>query len=443
MPGRGTPVRVVPRLAGEQGAAYVPAVLPAVGHPPSSMRWLGWWRRATIVLTLLGVAVQAALAPGRWPVAEGIAWIVALAVLDAAETLLLRRYRPRAWMAPVHVAVNLAFLAKFIWLFRGGDHPGMVLLILHVGATSMILARRWALATAVAITGLYGWAVFEAPRLVPLSDPLPPEMLGRMVAQVLTFAVAAATVAWFVTEVQRTIGDRESRLQAALEEHSSSARLAALGVQAAGIAHELGTPLSSIDMLAAEAQAYPDDAAEALTTLRAQVLRCRDILNRVRDQSARTVGAEIEGVGLALRDWVGEWSSAGLGRGDIVVDIPFEVDMAGCKGAADDWRAVVWTGLDNALRAGAPVTVRARRNGAAVTVEIDDSGPGPSPEMEVRAGEAFFTSWPGGGGRGLGLYVARTFARRVGGDVVLRRREGGGGRLEIRLGTLGATPGAP
>ncbi len=390
----------------------------------------------TILLLALGLGAEGVAAPGEFPVAEGAAWLLTLGAVDLAENALLRRVRAQEWMALAHVAVNLAVLGRLAWVFCAGDHPSLLLLILQVGATNIVLRRPLAYAVTTAIIGLYASIIAFAPRLVPLPSPPPADQIGRMVGQVATFIVASGAVAWFVTEVQRTLRDRETRLQNALDEHNSSARLAALGIQAAGIAHELGTPLSSIDMLAAEAQSYPDDADEALATLRDQVQRCRGILNRVRDQSARTISPETEGLGLALREWIDEWAAAGPGRAHIQVDIPPEVDVAFCRGSADDWRGVIWTGLDNALKAGAPLVVRARRNGAGVVVEVDDSGPGPSPEMQERAGEAFFTAWPGGGGRGLGLFAARTFARRFGGDVILSRREGGGGRLEVRFGKL-------
>jgi len=407
------------------------------------MRWLSTWRRMTILIIALGLGAQTVAAPGQFPVAEGAAWLVGLGAVDMAETMLLRRVRPREWMAVAHVALNLAVLGRLAWAFRAGDHPSLLLLILQVGAMNIVLRRPVAYAVTTAVIALYAFLVAFAPRLVPLPSPLPGEQLGRMAGQITTFIVASGAVAWFVTEVQVTLRDREGRLQSALDEHNSSARLAALGIQAAGIAHELGTPLSSIDMLAAEAQSYPDDAAEALATLRAQIQRCRGILNRVRDQSARTISPETEGLGLALREWIDEWAAAGPGRAQIQVEIPTEVDAAFCRGSADDWRSVIWTGLDNALKAGAPLVVRARRNGAAVVVELDDSGPGPSQEMQARAGEAFFTAWPGGGGRGLGLFAARTFARRCGGDVILHRREGGGGRLEVRFGKLDGNPSTP
>ncbi len=389
-----------------------------------------------MLLLALGLGAEGLVALGELPIVEGVAWLLVLAAVDLAESRLLRRVPAREWMAVAHVAVNLAVLGRLAWAFRAGDHPSLLLLILQVGATNIVLRRPVAYVVTTGIIGLYAFLIAFSPRLIPLPSPVPSEQLGRMVGQVATFVVASAGVAWFVTEVQRTLRDRENRLQNALDEHNSSARLAALGIQAAGIAHELGTPLSSIDMLAAEAQSYPDEANEALATLRDQVQRCRGILNRVRDQSARTISSETEGLGLALREWIDEWAAAGPGRAHIDVDIPPDVDVAFCRGSADDWRGVVWTGLDNALKAGAPLVVRARRNGAGVVVEVDDSGPGPSPEMLTRAGEAFFTAWPGGGGRGLGLFAARTFARRFGGDVILSRREGGGGRLEVRFGNL-------
>jgi signal transduction histidine kinase len=187
--------------------------------------------------------------------------------------------------------------------------------------------------------------------------------------------------------------------------------------------------------------AEPGEANQLLTTLRGQVRRCREILDRVRGTTSHTVSNEVEDLGESLRRWIADWQGAGLDRGELDLDVPAALRNVAVRGDADTWRGIIWSVLDNALRAGAPIRVRVRAAGPAVVLEIDDSGPGPSAEVAAMAGRPFFTSWEDSRseGRGLGLFVARSFARRWSGDVALSRRPEGGGRLTIRFATLAAS----
>ena len=97
----------------------------------------------------------------------------------------------------------------------------------------------------------------------------------------------------------------------------------------------------------------------------------------------------------------------------------------------------VWTNLvDNAVDAMEGVgtlTVTTRRDGDAVVVEVGDTGPGMSPEVQQRAFEAFYTTKDVGRGTGLGLDIAhRIVVERHGGSVEIESRPGDT-RLRVRL----------
>jgi signal transduction histidine kinase len=88
------------------------------------------------------------------------------------------------------------------------------------------------------------------------------------------------------------------------------------------------------------------------------------------------------------------------------------------------------------------VRVRLLPTEGGVRVLVEDSGPGIEPELAARVGEPFLTGWPSGKGAGLGLYVARTFARAARGDLRLEPCEGRGTRaiLELARDTLQEAP---
>jgi signal transduction histidine kinase len=136
-------------------------------------------------------------------------------------------------------------------------------------------------------------------------------------------------------------------------------------------------------------------------------------------------------VGERVATWVEAWRAAQGGGVELALSAePLEETV---RGAEEGWRDAVWTALDNARVAGGRITVSARRVEERVEVAIEDRGPAVPPERLLRAGQPFFSGWPGRKGTGLGIYVARTFARGAGGDVTLEACATGGARAILAM----------
>ena len=397
-----------------------------------------WIRRARWVAVPL-VALQGALAHAQTPAASLVGVWSACAVLAALESVELAYYRRRGrhLVSPVvKVITDIGFLAICTWFMQPAGIPGFDLLaIVSVpAALSLRPPLNWVVSLLLMV--LHNVVVISVTG-AGLSVPQAPAA-WLAIRTCLSFNVATTALTIFAGHVRGVLEERQSRLQRALDDHNRNERLVALGMLAARIAHELGTPLSSIDLLAGEAIAEPDEAKELLTTLRGQVQRCREILDRIRGTTSHTVSEEVEGFATELRKWVADWQGAGLDRSELTPELSAGLERRGVRGDAGSWRGILWSLLDNAYRAGGPITVTARLDGAWIILEIDDSGAGPSAEVVALSGTPFFTSWSDSrnSGRGLGLFVARSFAARWGGDVVLTNRKPSGGRVTVRFATL-------
>lgn len=413
-------------------------MLPGWQSPRTALQWLRSFRRTAIVLVAMALGLERAADP-TMSLLPGAVVLSIVLVIELGESVWIHLRGVYTWAVEAHVVVDLLFMLGAAFTLKAADHPGLDMLIQFVIPWSLGLSTRRAWAAAVALILIHNGLVVLGPALVELGGPLAARLHMRQLTRVVIFDASAITITGFVVYLRSLLDDRESRLQQALDERARDERLVALGMMAAGIAHELGTPLSSIDMLAGEALEEPEEATPVLRTLRGQVQRCREILDRVRGSTAMTVSLEVESLGGALQRWVSDWKAAGLDRAELELNVSRELDGVGIRGDPDTWRGICWSLLDNARRAGGPVRLRAGQlpDGWA-EIEIADSGPGPSPETIARAGQPFYSAWEDGGreGRGLGLFVARSFARRWGGELKFVRGPAGGGRVTLRLATI-------
>jgi two-component system sensor histidine kinase RegB len=206
------------------------------------------------------------------------------------------------------------------------------------------------------------------------------------------------------------------------------------------VAHELGTPLGTIAVAAKElqrsAEAMGDQAsglAQDAALIREEVSRCRRILDQMAGPSGSTVGEAFQP--LAWADLEFELK-AGLAEAD-QGRLRFEWPLAPCgpmprRGLARALRAVMTNALDATPRPG-PVQVRALQEPGGWRLEVADQGSGMSPEVLARAGEPFFSTKPAGSGMGLGLFLARTFAEQLGGEMKVDSRPGQGTTVQFLL----------
>ena len=398
------------------------------------LRWL-------VPLRTLAAAGQlAALAGARFvldlPLPYGALVLVPIATLLSNLALRGGPVAPERALrlAAALLCFDTVLFTLLLTLSGGPDNPFSALYAIPVAMAAMLGSARvtWLVASLSAAGYAIAFRWHEPQHFWhgPVSEGVPIALhaAGMWVA----VAVVVVVLTYFIGHIARALREREAALQQISEIAARNARLASLTTLAAGAAHELGSPLGTIAVIAGEiersaARAPGDALAEDARLLRSEVERCRAILDRMSGQAAR-VGRE--GAEPLRSDEVAEVVRAGeLGDAAARVDVAVEAPPGASLGSRADFAAVVLPLVRNSLDASTPegrVQVQVGRIEGRVRVRVRDDGHGMSAETLRRAGEPFFTTRPPGRGTGLGLFVVRLQAERLGGTLQLDSAPGAG-----------------
>lgn len=376
------------------------------------------------------------------PLALALAIVAASAVLNLT---LLRRRPGRDRLNEREAAFYLGFdilqLAALLFVTGGLGNPFALLLLAPVTVSATVLTRRSTIhlcLLALACATVLAFAHLPLP-WAEQDFRLPPIYTGGLWVALVVALVFNAAYAWWVAEEARRISAALAATQEALARQQ---RLAAVGALAAAAAHELGSPLGTIAVVARElARELPADSdlAEDARLLLSESQRCREILASLARRSEPEPHGPFSEVPF---DALVEQAADPHQRDGIAVI----VETHGPEGAPVSARApAAWPtpellhGLgsivQNAVQfatATVEVTVAWDEAGA-LTVEVEDDGPGFAPSVLPRLGEPYVSTRAGRDGHmGLGLFIARTLLERTGAEVGFANRRDGGARVEVR-----------
>jgi signal transduction histidine kinase len=222
-------------------------------------------------------------------------------------------------------------------------------------------------------------------------------------------------------------------------------RLASIGRLAAGVAHEIGNPLTGIASVAQNLQHdVPDpDAVERLGLIVEQTRRIDRIVRTLvgfahAGDPAGVQGSPVERVPVRVADVVQEaFTLTHLGRSgravEFVADVPAELAVLGDRQRLAQVLVNLCTNASDASREGARVEVRACASEAQVLIEVADHGAGMTAAVRARAMEPFFTTKMAGEGTGLGLSLVYSILMDLGGTLELDSEPGHGTTVTVRL----------
>jgi two-component system sensor histidine kinase RegB len=408
--------------------------------PLATLPWLIRLRWTTAAIEATVVVTAIVFPELDFPLRQLAPLILAAALINIAIALWLSRVRPLPRpLAFVALALDVALLTGLLDLTGGPFNPFTVVLIAYVALATLTLGKvPGALVggfAAAAIGLLVYWHTRELdPEHHRLND-FPTHLFTMWVA----IASTAELAAYFVVQASNALARREAELEAMRQRAARSERLISLTTLAAGAAHELSTPLATIALAsrelqhAAESRGTVPDLAEDARLIRAEVDRCQTILDQMTGRAGGTAADDPEAIDLAslvaeIRAGITTGDSARLDVRLPETQTPVFLPRGGLRQAL---LSLVKNACDATRETGARVVVDVAQESDRLSVTVRDPGPGMPADVLERAGEPFFTTKEPGKGLGLGLFLARIFAERVGGRLVVTSDRGTTARLDL------------
>lgn len=231
-------------------------------------------------------------------------------------------------------------------------------------------------------------------------------------------------------------------LEAAQAKLIRSEKLASVGRLGAGIAHEIGNPLSAILGFVELLQMgglSEDDQAEFLRRIRGETERIHRIIRDLLDFSRTGPLREPSDASADLAEVVENAVKLITPQKDlrgVTIERRFDEGVPRVRGSAHSLTQVVLNLLLNAADAisgEGSVLIEVEPIGERVELRISDSGPGISEDLRDKLFEPFVTSKPAGKGTGLGLAVCLSLVEELGGTIEARNGERGGACFTVRL----------
>jgi len=398
------------------------------------LRWFG------VIGQLVTVGVVHLILGFQLPLGICLAFIA----LSAWLNVFLRiRYPARTRLSTGFAGSLLAYdilqLASLLFLTGGADNPFMFLLVAPVTVSAATLPPRNTIALGLLAAGTAVLLLFYAmplPWYPGIRPDLPMLYSAGMLASVLSGMVFLALYAWRLAKEARQMSDALAATELVLAREQ---QLHALDGLAAAAAHELGTPLSTIAVIAKELAREAkvgSQFADDIQLLQAQAMRCREILTKLTRSPTEPdpLHARMNVTQLieeAAEPYRGTRTEVGVSaEPDAGVDGEAALEPLGER------KPGVIYGLSNLIEnavdfARERVAIVARWSAREVVLTISDDGPGIPLDVLDALGEPYITTRGRSGqirdgepaGLGLGFFIAKTLLERSGAAVTLENRQ--------------------
>lgn len=341
------------------------------------------------------------------------------------------------WETVAHVGVDTLVLGYLLYLTGGATNPFITLLLVPIALSAAALSVTAVLAVA-ALAGLAYLLLLIAHVPLPVASALysADEFSLHVAGMGANFLIMAALLGFFIHRLARAVRLQQQEIQRVRERALRDEGILAIATQAAGAAHELNTPLSTMRTLLPEVRRdHAGDAAlaEDLQLLQDQVDRCRLILREMVAFGKAQLSQQVQSI--TVRDLIhGCIERFVLLRPEAELTLELDEATAAIElHKPPGLRHALLNLLNNAVDASAmaqstAVSLRAVRDGGWLELQVTDRGPG----FDFTDGFAELGESGKPAGLGLGLALAEATAERLNGELTARNTDVGA-QVTLRL----------
>ena len=398
-------------------------------------------RLLVAVLSILGTFVFHSFSPLELPVSRLIIAAVGVGLTLSIGVWRLRKEVPISELELLAQLVADAGILIFILLATGGASNPLIsylLVLLAVGAT--ILHQRYVNVFAIANIAVYTTFLLSELQ-AEHSDHMVENFQLHLVGMWVTFVVSAILITLFVTRMAEAIRSRELTLARSRENEMRNEQLVAIGTLAAGTAHALGTPLSTMSVLLTDLDKYSDEELkkmsikEDISLLRQQVVRCKDSLNQLtRFYNKADRQTPYDGAITTFMDEIQDYIVNIHPRANVRFEIQDSAQSANIPYDLSLRHAVINI-VENAIKAAnSQVIVTclvAAKPDPLLEITIQDDGPGIPASVMENMGVPFISTRKDS--MGLGIFLANAAIQRASGKIEMFNLKNGGAMSIIRL----------
>ncbi len=373
-------------------------------------------------------------------------WTLAPLALMLISNVLLGRLRTLPFRFPQQrlgavFCLDTLCLTVILGLTGGTMNPFSLLYLVQITLSAVVLRKVWTRVLGALSTVCFGLLFFfyiptAAFQMHHVEQGLSPHLVGMWIA----FVVAVTLITFFTGKIADSLRTREQEVFVLRDQVSKNERLASLVTLAAGAAHELGTPLGTIAVVARELERYAATSANSTAVLqdakliRSEVDRCCRILEQMSVRSAEPLGETPTTIRLydLLAQVIDQFPEASRNLLKISVSRDTLCAILPRKATTQSLAALIQNALD-ANVAERPIHIHASEESGLLEIAVQDRGEGMPAQVLRRIAEPFFTTKEPGKGMGLGTFLVSTFAERLGGRVVFSSTLGEGTTVILQL----------
>ncbi|MEM7401349.1 MAG: ATP-binding protein [Pseudomonadota bacterium] len=364
-------------------------------------------------------------------------WIGIYALINVITYLrIFSRFSIQRWEFFAHLLVDIFILTILFKYSEGGANPfvSLYLIPLTISAITLPGIFTWSLAS-ITITcySLLVWVI------QPMNDHSSHAQNFELhvTGMWLGFVISALLVSFFVVRMGRTIQQQQKQLAEQKNQDLQNEQLIKLGTIAASTAHELGTPLGTMQLMVEQLERNSLNKSHTqLDTLKDQIKRCKDALSVL---SASVGSAPLEqGEPMLIQSFIDDllhdWVQT---RPGVNLETSWSGEIPGPTIIAErSLKQAIKNILDNAANVSPEyVSCDAFIKSKALTLQVSDLGPGLELDNSYNYGNFPHpneNSVPTKG-LGLGLFLSHGIIKRFGGKISLKNRIEGGLQTTISL----------